>query len=157
MTERRRTSRAENQVPTKRPPPPSTVSTGASTPPVGRRRSSRPPQSGITEHHNPRQTLSVAIVALGDIPTLLGNIASDDAPPSIAPLLAAVDGDLTVAELADRLRIDPEQARAMIAELVDRGVVALSRKSASSSGVGTVRTQSRSLDYWLAGLKPRTK
>lgn len=122
-----------------------------------RRSTSRPPSSGVVES-GPRPTLSVAIVALGDIPTLLGSPAQDDAPPSLAPLLAAVDGDLTVAELADRVRLDPEQARAMIAELVDRGVIALSRKSGSASGVGSVRASaSRSLDYWLAGLKPRTK
>ncbi len=120
-----------------------------------RRRTSRPPPSGIVESGR-HATLSVAIVALGDIPTLLGSPAPDDAPPSLAPLLAAVNGDLTVAELADRVRIDPEQARAMIAELVDRGVIALSRKPVSASGVGSVRSTPRSLDYWLAGLKPRT-
>lgn len=120
-----------------------------------------PPPSGVNAT---RKTLSVAIVALGDIPTLLDdsaqtrNARGEAESPSVAPLLLAINGDSTVAEIADRLHIEPEQARAMIAELVDRGVVALSRKPASSSGVGAVRASTpRSLEYWLAGLKPRTK
>ena len=139
-------------MPTKRPPPPSPSMTAKPS----RRRSSRPPPSDVIAHAT-HPTLSVSIVALGDIPTLLTALSADDAPPSIAPLLAAVDGHLTVAELADRVRIEPEQARAIIAELVDRGIVALSRKAVLESGVGPVRSAPRSLDYWLAGLKPRTK
>jgi hypothetical protein len=154
MTERRRGSPAEDSstTPTKRPPPP------------GKRRSSRPPPSGVTEHvsgrtpeYKARPTLSVSIVALGDIPTLLGRPPSLDDQIGVSVFLAAIDGDATVAELADRTKLDPEQARAIVAELVDKGIVALSRKTGSASGVGTVRTAPRSLDYWLAGLKPRTK
>jgi hypothetical protein len=145
MSDRRNGSRAEDpqRTPTKRPPPPA-------------RRSSRPPASG-TKEYRPLPTLSVATVALGDIPLIVPGGTALEVQAATALLVANIDGASTVAELADRSKLEPEQARAIVAELVHKGLVSLTRKPASASGVGAVRSAPKSLDYWLAGLKPRTK
>ncbi len=78
----------------------------------------------------------------------------------LARLVAAIDGEATVATLAATLGFDPHQVRAWIAELVDQGSVTFERRVPRSSQVEKVLSETaakRSPDYWLQGLKPRTR
>jgi hypothetical protein len=117
-----------------------------------KKRSERPP---------PRPTLSVeAAVAIGDVPVVLSepqNLKDDD---GLFRLFTAIDGDSTVAEVAERAKLELEHARALLADLRLRGHVNLTRRTPSESDVASIRgakVEPRSPDYWLAGLKPRRR
>jgi hypothetical protein len=124
------------------------VAKTASIPPS--RRTSIPPS---------KQTLSIdAVVALGDIPVLRRTPPMLQEDPDLFRLVMAIDGHATVATLADRTRMDPQQARAWFADLARQECISFVRHARSQSGVDSVRHPmgERTADYWLQGLRPRT-
>jgi hypothetical protein len=121
-------------------------------------------KSGVTkksERPPPRPTLSVeAAVALGDVVVVLSEPANLREDDNLSRLFSAIDGEATVAEVAERAKLELEHARALLADLRLRGHVNLSRRTPSESDVASIRTakvEPRSPDYWLAGLKPRRR
>ena len=140
------------------------------TPPKVRRRASRADLSaskgaaeGKAPKHVPEQkarpTLSVATVRTDDVPTLLREPPHADEDVGLLKLLSAIDGKKDVAALAKATSLEVEQVRALIASLVSRGFVSIPRAKspsipdtdAASPGAG------KGADYWLKGLKPRTR
>jgi hypothetical protein len=108
----------------------------------------------------PKPTLSIsAAVALGDIPILIAEPPGLDDDVELLRLVTAIDGEATVAVLADRARLDAQQARAWFADLAHQGFVTFERLERAESDVESVRgapVEAKPPEYWLQGLKPRT-
>jgi hypothetical protein len=124
------------------------------------------PKSGVTakvktDRPPPRPTLSVeAAVALGDVPVVVSEPPALQQDDGLFRLVSAIDGDATVAEVAERAKLEIEHARALLADLRLRGHVNLVRKTPSESDVQSIRdtkVEPKTPDYWLAGLKPRRR
>jgi hypothetical protein len=138
------------------------------TPPKVRRRPSRADLSaskgadGKAPKHVPEQkarpTLSVATVRTDDVPALLREPPNADEDVGLLKLLSAIDGQRDVAALAKATSLEVEQVRALIASLVSRGFVSLPRaKSPSLPDTDASPDKGKGADYWLKGLKPRTR
>jgi hypothetical protein len=108
----------------------------------------------------PRETVSIdAAVALGDIPILIERPTLEADDLELGRLLDAIDGYSNVASVAERARLDPQQARALLADLAQHGFVALDRRVRTASGVEPLKppAENKTLDYWLQGMRPRTR
>ncbi len=125
------------------------------------RTSRRPkPIANTADPQKAKETLSIAaVVALGDIPVLLDTPTVPKGNTDLGRLIAAIDGEATVATLASTLGLDAHQVRAWIAELADQGSLTFERRVPRTSQVENVLSEKarRSPDYWLQGLKPRTR
>ena len=106
-----------------------------------------------------RQTLSSRFVKLMDVPVLLEEtLTLDEADELFLRLVSVVDGESTIAALADRIGIDREQARACFAILGNQGAVAFERRAHTDSGdLGPDEHTPRKPEFWLADLRPRRK
>jgi hypothetical protein len=105
-----------------------------------------------------RETVSVeAAVALGDIPILIERPALTEDDLELTRLIDAMDGYANVALVAERARVEIQQARALLADLSLHGFIALDRPVRTSSGIDPLKPEKKPLEHWLQGMRPRTK
>jgi hypothetical protein len=98
-----------------------------------------------------RPTLSVATVGVTDVPSMLSEPPHADDDVGLLKLISAIDGKTSVKDLAQRCHLELEQVRALIATLQNKGFVSLRQASKPASD------GPKGGEYWLAGLKPRTR
>jgi predicted Rossmann fold nucleotide-binding protein DprA/Smf involved in DNA uptake len=108
-----------------------------------------------------RPTISLEkVLGVEDIPVLVSQDPIDDANSELRILLAAVDGESTVQQIAEVAGMAAEHARAVLAELKVQGIISvlttLHPEIDGESAADDEKT-ARPPEYWLAGLQPRTK
>jgi hypothetical protein len=105
-----------------------------------------------------RPTLSVATIRTDDVPTLLREPPRAQDEVGLLKVVSAIDGAKDVTALAKACHLEVEQVRALIASLVSRGFVSIPRaKAPSIPDAGADAEKAKGADYWLKGLKPRTR
>ncbi len=106
-----------------------------------------------------KPTLSVATVRTDDVPVLVREPPQAKEEVGLLALVSAIDGTKDISVLAKACHLEVEQVRAFIASLMSKGFVTLTRAKAPSLP-GDHEPQSekpKGEDYWLKGLKPRTR
>ncbi len=112
--------------------------------------------------HEAHPTVSIdKVVLLGDVPILLFPPAGGIESPEVRLLIAAIDGESTVHQIAEVAGVDPKHAQAVFAQLQSEGCISILSSAHSPHSAPTLDALPSAPDSSprdpFQGLKPRTK
>jgi hypothetical protein len=102
------------------------------------------------------------VVMLGDVPILLFPPDGEIESPEIRLLIAAIDGESTIQQIAEVAGVDPKHAQAVFAQLKSEGCISILSSAHSPHSARTLDTGEAPSEPQLPhdpfqGLRPRTK